>query len=368
MARKRNPENKGLPNRWRFTRNAYYYQVPPGHEKQWDGKKTFRLGKSLTDASIAWANRVGRTEKTETIDQLFDRYLIDVVPFKAAASQVKDRQYALILRPVFGHFKPHELQPHHIYKYVDKRSQKTTVTEGGRSKTIGGKTSARREVALLSHVLTKAVEWGVIHRHPFKGEVRLSGEKNRTRYVEDHEVQAALSLPCNRKRGSVAMVQGYIKLKLLTGMAKSDLLRLKETDLKADGIHNQRHKTAGTTGKKTIYEWTDELKKVIAEIKEVRPIDISPFLFCTRLGEGYYDEKTGAASGWDSMWQRFMNKLIEEKKIEERFTDHDLRAKCASDAESLEHAQKLLAHSDSRTTKRIYRRKPERVKPGKNNF
>ncbi len=33
------------------------------------------------------------------------------------------------------------------------------------------------------------------------------------------------------------------------------------------------------------------------------------------------------------------------------------------ETESLAHAQQLLAHADSTTTNRIYRRKPERVKP-----
>jgi integrase len=50
-------------------------------------------------------------------------------------------------------------------------------------------------------------------------------------------------------------------------------------------------------------------------------------------------------------------------RLSERFTEHDLRAKCASDAGSLEHARALLAHADARTTERVYRRKPERVKP-----
>ena len=52
-----------------------------------------------------------------------------------------------------------------------------------------------------------------------------------------------------------------------------------------------------------------------------------------------------------------------ETKVIKRFTEHDLRAKCASDAESLEHARALLSHADARTTEAIYRRKPERVKP-----
>ena len=46
-----------------------------------------------------------------------------------------------------------------------------------------------------------------------------------------------------------------------------------------------------------------------------------------------------------------------------RFNEHDIRAKCASDAESLERARELLAHADSATTRRVYRRKPEKVRP-----
>ncbi len=63
------------------------------------------------------------------------------------------------------------------------------------------------------------------------------------------------------------------------------------------------------------------------------------------------------------MWGRFMERLLAETKVQERFTEHGLRARCASDAESLARAQQLLAHADSATTNRIYRRKPERVKP-----
>jgi len=58
-----------------------------------------------------------------------------------------------------------------------------------------------------------------------------------------------------------------------------------------------------------------------------------------------------------------MAHLLKETAIKERFTEHDLRAKVASDAESLERARQLLAHADSRITQRVYRRRPERIKP-----
>ena len=83
----------------------------------------------------------------------------------------------------------------------------------------------------------------------------------------------------------------------------------------------------------------------------------------TKHGDGYFDEQTGQASGWDSMWQRFMARLLKETKITERFTEHDLRGKVGSDAESLERARQLLGHADSKITERVYRRKPELVRP-----
>jgi hypothetical protein len=47
--------------------------------------------------------------------------------------------------------------------------------------------------------------------------------------------------------------------------------------------------------------------------------------------------------------------------VHERFTNHDLHAKVGSDAASLEKARALLQHADSRSTARVYRRKPEQV-------
>lgn len=171
----------------------------------------------------------------------------------------------------------------------------------------------------------------------------------------------ALALQSARKSGSVLMIQAYIKLKLLTGLRRGDLLRLTMTDFQEDGLHVTPGKTANTTGKRLIYDWTEELRNAFEEARDVRPV-LSPHLFCNRRGECYVKDD-GSANGWDSLWQRFMDRLLVETKITQRFTEHDLRAKCASDAETLEHAQQLLAHADGSTTKRIYRRKAEHVKP-----
>lgn len=344
--RRRRPENTGLPKRWRFTHGAYYYQVPPGLEHLWDDKRQFRLGKTLPEAYRVWAERLEHAPDVTTIRGLLERYAIEVIPHKAPKTQTDNTVQLQRLIRVFGHMPISAIRPQDFYQYHDKREAKT---------------ASRRELALLSHALTKAVEWGAIARHPTRGQVRLPGEVPRTRYVEDWEIVEILSVKPVLKRGGVRMVHAYIRLKLLTGLRRGDLLRVRIQDLQPDGLHVLPHKTKAS-GKRRVYEWTPALEAAVELAIAARPVDIGPYLFCDKRGACYVKDN-GRADGWDSMWQRFMSRVLTETKVTERFTEHDLRAKTGSDAESLERAQQLLAHADSAITRRVYRRKPERIRP-----
>ncbi len=285
--RKRRTENIGLPKGWRRYHGAYYYRVPKGLEHLWDGKQQFRLGKTLTDAYRTWADRMVRQNQTRTIADLLDRYSLEVIPAKAPKTQESNRAAVRRLATAFGNWSLESLKPRHVYLYVDKRTRKI---------------AAHREIEVLSHAFTKAVEWGLLDQHPFKGQVILRGEQPRTRYVRDEEVIAALGLSSTRKRGSVTAIQAYIRLKLLTGLRRGDLLRLRVTDLREDGIYVGTSKT----GKPVVYEWNPDLREAVTMAKNARPIDISPYIFCNQKGQCYYNETVGKASGWESMWQRFM--------------------------------------------------------------
>ncbi|MFC7514356.1 tyrosine-type recombinase/integrase [Herbaspirillum sp. GCM10030257] len=165
-----------------------------------------------------------------------------------------------------------------------------------------------------------------------------------------------------RRKGSVLMIQAYLRIKMLTGLRKGDILRLTKTDCRDDGIHVQPSKTRKSTGKRLIYEWSPELRAAIDEAVAVRPA-LSPYLFSNKFGRSLFEEEKGTTKGFDTIWHSFIERLLKESKVTQRFTEHDLRAKVGSDAESLERARQLLAHSDSRMTERVYRRKPERIKP-----
>lgn len=51
------------------------------------------------------------------------------------------------LKPVFGHMPIAAVKPKHVYKYRDFRSRE-------------GKVAANRDLEVLSHAFTKAIEWG----------------------------------------------------------------------------------------------------------------------------------------------------------------------------------------------------------------
>src|SRR3984893_13788303 len=184
MPRARNNENRGYPKSWRFRYGAYYYRVPKGQESLWDGKKEFRLGRSLAEAAAEWTKRVQRIEHDATVDALLTRYKLDVIPTKAAATRRGDMQALINLRKVFGAMSPRDVLPRDIYKYVDTRVDKN----GDKIRA-----TALYEIRVFRHALTKAVEWGALDLHPFKAQVHLGGIAPRDRYIEDWEVAQALA-------------------------------------------------------------------------------------------------------------------------------------------------------------------------------
>lgn len=349
MATTRRPENRGLPARWRYHHGAYVYRVPPTQRAAWGGKTQVVLGRSLTEAQRVWATRIAPLPGAgDTVADLLDAYALRVVPTKAPTTQAGQHVAMRRLRAVLGSVALADVTPPVVYRYFEERPAKT---------------AARRELEVLRHAFTLAVQWGWIARHPFKGEVRLPRAAPRTRYVEDWEVAECLALPAARCGDATAVVQAYIRLKLATGLRRGDLLRLRAEQLREDGIYVQPHKTLHSTGHRAVYLWTPERRAAVEACLTARPCAGTAWLFCTRAAQPYIDSASGAAEAWKSLWRRFMARVLDETRVTEHFTDHDLRAKVASDAESTERARQLLGHADAAITERVYRRRPEVIGP-----
>lgn len=339
----RNQENKKLPPRWRKKHGAYYYRVPPGLEHLWDGKKEYQLGKTQAEAYRNYSERVIEPTEAHTIAELLLRYSWEIVPHKAEKTKESNLHSIRMLTAVFGKMPIEALTPQDVYRYLDERGKKSKV-------------GANHDFAVLSHAYTMAIKWGLCRFHPTKGIVQKHAIQPRNRYVEDWELEEVLKV-------ASPFLAVYINLKLLTGQRKGDLLSIQLSDLIDEGILIKPRKTASSTGKTIIIEWDNDLRDAIEDIKDLPSKVSSIWLFHTRKGQPYI-KPDGNTSGFDSIWQRFMHKALEETELKEKFREHDLRAKTASDIEA-EHARQLLGHSNMAMTQRVYRRKPERVKPAR---
>lgn len=325
------------PARWTFNHGAFYYVVPPGQRARFDGKSWYRLGATEAEAYQKWSELLGGYERNyRTMTKLFDRYMAEVAPSKAPSTYKTNQIQIKKLRAYFGKMSPSGVKPVHIYQFMDLRS-KTPV-------------AANREVSLLSHVFTKAIRWGAVEANPcINKQVVKNTEKPRDRYITDDE----FSLFYEKFAGD--FLQAYMKVKYLIGQRKSDVLRIKLNDINKEGIRIR----TGKTSQPILITSTPELTDAINQAKQITRKVGTLYLFATRTGQCYVKEN-GNTSGFDSVWQRRMKLFVQDGG--ERFHEHDIRAKTASDTD-LEHAFDLMAHRSKEFTEKVYRRKEKVVAP-----
>ena len=320
---RRRKHDKHLPLRI-YHRGKTYYFVD--HTGKW-----LPLGRTASDMYRAYAAMV-EERPIGTMSDLFDRYVAEVIPHKAPRTQ-RDNQYEMqFLRAALRNMIPSEFRPRDGYAYYNERKKKSLRR-------------ALAEMALLSHVFTKAIEWGVVEENPCR-EIRKERAKPRRRYVSEAEYAAAYKV-------MTPMVQCAMDLAVLTALRPGDLLGLTRTNLTDDGIEVATSKT----GKRLLIEWSEALRSTVKRALAQAPQVRKPII-CNKQGKAY------TVDGFNTIFYRAMGKVVKDEKsgLTERFQFRDLRAKSASD-DTAEAASKRLGHADSKITERVYRRKAERAKP-----
>ncbi len=321
MGRKRKTD-RHLPERMYLKSGSYYFV---DYSNRWNN-----LGRNYAKAMAQYGRLSDPDKPCKTISDLLDRYLLEVAPNKAENTYKANLREAKYIRAALGEIEIETLRPKLVYQYLDAR-RKTPV-------------SANRELALLSHMYKKAIKWGYTEYNPCIKLERFK-EKPRDRYIENWEYVAF-------REFAGSFISAYMDFKYVTGLRGGDILRIKTNQIQDDGIHVHVSKSK----KPIIIEWNDLLRQTVKNIRKLeRPIS-GMYLFTTRKGQPYSD------SGFSSIWQRKMRKALDEGVIKERFRSHDIRGKTGSDTD-LQHASKLLAHSDEKVTRVYYQRKAQKVKP-----
>lgn len=344
MGRRRSTDHH-LPARVYFSRGWHFYVDANG--------KWHKLGKAWDKAAKdEWVRLTTGKNPDGTVGELLDAFMLhceDLVRAGKRSPMTHETNEGEIikLKTVFGRSHYARITSRHCALYLRGRKDKN-----GKPAPI----RANREIALLS----SAYSWAMgepkydVTTNPCYG-VRRNTEAPRERYVETWELRTFA------KRYAPAWMRVYVLLKRLTALRQADMLRLSRQSLTDRGIEL----TTGKTGRRIIIRWSWALHTAVnAALKltgEAPPLpgnaaELRRPLFPSRYGTQM------TSKGFKTAWQRAM--IVFAAAGFERFWEHDVRAKAASDASSLQRAQELLDHENPSTTQR-YRRAPVRRLPAR---
>jgi integrase len=318
-----------LPKGMSCERGTFFFRGPD--------RKRINLGQDIIKAIDSYKGLVGQQGRVRTLHDVIERYRLDVLPLKRSAATRENEARSLArLDRIFGHFLPDNITAPMCYEYMDRRLKKDGTP---------APVSGRHEITLLGHVLSKSIRWGAGIANVVRTLDRMPKSK-RTRYVTDEEFMACRALANPRMQVAMDLARNI-------GQRRGDLLKLKLEDCTDAGIVIRQ----GKTGAGIVIKWTPTLRKIIRNAKGLSPDIPRDFVLRSRSGEPY------SSFGFSAIWQRLMVKYVGRGGV--RFTFHDLRAKAASDMETVEDAQALLGHSSPETTKRVYKRNLTVARPVK---
>ena len=256
--------DRHLPKRMRFKHGAYYRVV----RNRWTP-----LGKHYGEALREWARLEAVPEVAATIGDALSAYLIDELGGLKPTTQAEYRRMSGTLRAWCGTQRLDDLQSSDVAGYLRRRSAKV---------------QGNREMALLSSVYAYAMAMGWANANPCRG-VRRNRERARTRLPTAAELSACTL-------AARPMLRAMIEFTLATALRAADLVALDIAALDTSGIAVQTSKT----GAALVFEWTDELRAILAPAigrRQLGPV------FLTVRGRRW------TTSGLDTMWGRLRAKV-----------------------------------------------------------
>lgn len=290
-----------------YRKHGSYYFVT--RDNTW-----LNLGKDLAAAKRKWAELSGE-KPAGGLARMMDRYLEEVASKKSPRTFADNKVEMANLRKVFGLMDPADVRPMHVAKYLDLRGESAPVR-------------ANREKALLSHLYTMMMRWGVVDSNPCRG-VHRNPEDKRDRYITDEEF-AAVWQQAN------PTVRCLMDLAYLTAQRIGDLITLRYQNVTATAIQIRQ----GKTGAKLAITISPALRELLERVRHLHPTVRGLYLFTTREGKPYtYD-------GISSMFKR----AVAKAQLKD-FHFHDIRAKAITDAKRAGlDAQGLAGHATETMT------------------
>lgn len=311
MGRQRR-KHKHLPPRMSLDYGTFYWRPYV------DGKQQrVPLGSTFAEAIKLYGElEAKRAEPAQTLEALIRKFLADSRQPRAKQTQKNYEIWGRQLIAIFPGFKPHQIQGHHAARILDEHPKRVT---------------GQRLVGLLSNVLGYAVRIGWMPGpNPLYG-FRKGHKPRRMRYISGEEWSAIL-------KHSPPWLALFLRAAYLTALRKEDLLNLRWSDVRSDGVHVPIRKTKTAL----VIDRDAELDAVLNGLKELRSQVVGLYVFSTRHGKRY---------DYSTVMRNY--KKAQRDAGVPNATLHDIRRKRITDIErehGLQVAQRLAAHTDPKTT------------------
>lgn len=194
------------------------------------------------------------------------------------------------------------------------------------------KTTINRELALLRHMMSKAVEWGHISFNPLAGRKMMFPEKPKESILTIEELRCLITL-------AREPLKTQIIIALNTGMRKNEILKLKWDSV---NLRERFIKTRSKTDKIRIIPLNDDLYTLLSEMS------------LRRGGRDYVMENPNTGKPFTENKEAW--KFLLKRSRIKNFRFHDLRHCFATYAllngGDLISLKEILGHTDIRTTSR----------------
>jgi integrase len=304
---------RSLP-RWLHLKHGRYYLV---RENRWHP-----LSRDLQEALIEYARLTAGGNNGE-FGELIDRALADMQITIAASTFKNYSSCARRVLEAFAEFRPAQVRPHHIARFLDNNKDTPAMANLMRS--------------FLKGVFARAVRWGTpgVEANPVR-DIEKFRERGRDRYVTAEEFGAI------REQASPTM-QCLMDLAYITGQRIGDILKIRYADISEEGVFVKQQKTKN----RVFIEMTPDLD---AAIKQARSIHQSV------KGLTLFHRRDGTPIPYNTVWGHWDRARKKAKITDVHF--HDIRAASATDAKKQGLDSKtLLGHTTESSHKRYLRGK-----------
>jgi integrase len=231
------------------------------------GKRVRKSFKKRKDAVAELGKRVSlvaegryldvKKEYKTTLKELLDKYTEN---FKRQASYKTWKRFCL---ENFKEYFGEDTLLANI-RYVDLETYRNHLRQKfTKNGTIRKDSTINREMSCFRHIFTKAVEWEMVEKHPFReGKNLIVKEDNeRIRYLDEDELQRLLN-ECPKH------LELIVKCAVNTGMDRGEILTLKWEQIRDGFIYLPRYKTRPPRE----VPINDDLNEVFKEIRRVQQL------------------------------------------------------------------------------------------------